>query len=259
MSFENNSWSWISLDEGSYLQSDLLKREGFQHAFFSKEWEGKGPKELTTHLDKKASVHQLNQVHSNKIIEASDKTTFFKPKADGLISNKAQEGIWVCSADCIPLLIANTKNGDVAACHAGWRGVAGRIAIKAIQRLEKKGSLRKDLLFSLGPAISGKNYQVMLDTVNTIYSGIQSKEVNSEITSMHVKEMINQGFLSYDKNPNRFLLDLRLATAKQLQLNEISSHQISICPLCTYDKKDLFFSWRREQVKAIQWSGIISR
>jgi copper oxidase (laccase) domain-containing protein len=39
----------------------------------------------------------------------------------------------------------------------------------------------------------------------------------------------------------------------------VPAGQISVCPLCTVGEELLFHSWRRDQVKAVQWSGIVSQ
>ena len=54
-------------------------------------------------------------------------------------------------------------------------------------------------------------------------------------------------------------LDIRAAATVQLQEAGIPLPQISRCPLCTVEEPDLFHSWRRDQVKAVQWSGIVSQ
>ena len=52
---------------------------------------------------------------------------------------------------------------------------------------------------------------------------------------------------------------IRAAAARQLERAGLAKEQISICPLCTVDEPLLFHSWRRDQVKAVQWSGIVSQ
>ncbi|MED5165531.1 MAG: laccase domain-containing protein, partial [Cyanobacteriota bacterium] len=39
----------------------------------------------------------------------------------------------------------------------------------------------------------------------------------------------------------------------------LSSEQISSCPLCTVAEPSLFYSWRRDHIKAVQWSGIVAQ
>jgi copper oxidase (laccase) domain-containing protein len=65
--------------------------------------------------------------------------------------------------------------------------------------------------------------------------------------------------LAADPDPTRDRLDIRLASRRQLELEAIPLANISICPLCTVAEPLLFHSWRRDQVKAVQWSGLVSQ
>jgi polyphenol oxidase len=82
------------------------------------------------------------------------------PDADGLCSDAGGQSLWVCGADCTPVLLADPVRGAVAACHAGWRGVARGILAEAVRGLVAAGSVASDLLVALGPAVAGENYQV---------------------------------------------------------------------------------------------------
>ena len=62
-----------------------------------------------------------------------------------------------------------------------------------------------------------------------------------------------------DPEPGRHRLDIRAASRRQLELAGIHPDRISICPLCTVTEPLLFHSWRRDQVKAVQWSGIVAQ
>lgn len=65
--------------------------------------------------------------------------------------------------------------------------------------------------------------------------------------------------ISPDGEPGRDRLDLRRAIRLQLEQEGIAPGQISSCPLCTLAEPLLFHSWRRDQVKAVQWSGIVAQ
>ena len=76
----------------------------------------------------------------------------------------------------------------------------------------------------------------------------------------------NEAFLSDagalllpDEQPGRHRLDIRTAARVQLQGEGIPSERIAHCPLCTVSEPELFHSWRRDQVKAVQWSGIVAQ
>jgi polyphenol oxidase len=62
-----------------------------------------------------------------------------------------------------------------------------------------------------------------------------------------------------DPQPGRVRLDVRQVNALQLQQLGLSASQISIAPHCTFQEPEQFFSYRREKLKRVQWSGIISR
>ena len=71
------------------------------------------------------------------------------------------------------------------------------------------------------------------------------------------------GALVPDASPgspeDRYRLDIRLAARSQLLNAGLETEQLSLCPLCTVAEPLLFHSWRRDQVKAVQWSGIVAQ
>jgi YfiH family protein len=154
------------------------------------------------------------------------------------------------------VLIADPGTGHAAACHAGWRGVASRILPEAIRQLETHGAKRSELLVAFGPAVSGKEYQVGDDVVDAISSSLGAGPSESEEISQHLQDT---EVLLPDDEPGRHRLDIRGAAALQLQQHGLDSEQISTCPLCTLSEPNLFHSWRRDQVKAVQWSGIVAQ
>ncbi|MDB9378469.1 peptidoglycan editing factor PgeF, partial [Nodularia sphaerocarpa] len=174
---------------------------------------------------------------------------------DGLISEQPLQAIWVASADCTPVLIGDVKTRQVAALHAGWRGTAAKIVPQAIARLQNQGSQIDDLRIAMGPAISGEVYQVSVEVAAEIGASITPHtEVQQIIAALH--ELPNSPLLA-DSHPGKVRLDVRRVNALQLESLGISAEQIAIAPYCTYQTPEYFFSYRREQQKKIQWSGII--
>ena len=236
-------WTWIGCYGGYYLQADLLA--GFEHGFFTRQWQGRGPEVLAGYVSAGVSVHRPKQVHSAVVLPASAATGEPWPEADGLVSDAGGQSLWVCGADCTPVLIADPVSGRVAACHAGWRGVAGGILLEALQQLERAGCRRQDLLVALGPAVSGANYQVELSVAQQLADNLAELEACAAVMP--------------DPEPGRCRLDIRAAARLQLERAGVPAHQISGCPLCTVAEPLLFHSWRRDQVKAVQWSGIVAQ
>ncbi len=239
-------WTWVGCYGGYYLQSNLLTDEGFEHGFFTRRWHGRGPDELVGYVSAGVSVHRPQQIHSGIVLNASEATRAPWPEADGLVSDAGGQSLWVCGADCTPVLIADPGSGHAAACHAGWRGVAAEILPAAIQRLESLGANREALLVALGPAVSGARYQVGTEVVEAISAAIPGDA-----------DRLESEAILRDQHPGRHRLDIRVAARLQLQSAGIASERIAHCPLCTVGEPDLFHSWRRDQVKAVQWSGIV--
>ena len=249
-------WTWIGCYGGYYLQSDLLQRAGFEHGFFTRLWQGREPDALAGYISAGVSVHRPKQIHSGRVLAASDANGSPWPEADGLVSDQGGQSLWVCGADCTPVLIADPGTGHAAACHAGWRGVASRILPEAIRQLETHGAKRSELLVAFGPAVSGKEYQVGDDVVDAISNSLGAGPSESEEISQRLQDT---KVLLPDDEPGRHRLDIRGAAALQLQQHGLDSEQISTCPLCTLSEPNLFHSWRRDQVKAVQWSGIVAQ
>ena len=233
-------WTWVGTYGGYYLQCDQLS--DFEHGFFT--WHGREPDGLVGYVSSGVSVHRLKQVHSGRVLAASAAQNDPWPEADGLVSDAGGQSLWVAGADCTPVLIADPESGSVAACHAGWRGVAAGILTTAITQLEASGCRREQLLVALGPAVSGINYQVERST----------SEQLGPINALQAA-----GALLDDPQEGRDRLDIRRAAQWQLLQFGLKPEQISICPLCTVAEPELFHSWRRDQVKAVQWSGIVSQ
>ncbi|MFZ0406848.1 MAG: peptidoglycan editing factor PgeF [Cyanobium sp.] len=247
-------WTWVGTYGGHYLQADLLVE--FEHGFFTRQWQGRGPGELAAYLSAGITVHRPQQIHSARVLRASEAGAEPWPEADGLVSDGGGQSLWVCGADCTPVLLADPCSGRVAACHAGWRGVAGRILPAAIARLAASGSNPGDLLVALGPCVSGANYQVERPVSLEVAASLRSQGSQDQAA---LEELLACGALLADPDPHRDRLDLRSAIVRQLRNEGVAGHSIAVCPLCTAAAPDLFHSWRRDQVKAVQWSGIVSQ
>jgi hypothetical protein len=61
-----------------------------------------------------------------------------------------------------------------------------------------------------------------------------------------------------DPEVGRVRLDVRRVNQLQLLQLGIQPEQMAIAPYCTYQSPELFFSYRREHLKQVQWSGIAS-
>jgi YfiH family protein len=180
-----------------------------------------------------------------------------KPEADGLISAGSQEAIWVCSADCSPVLIGDMQTGQVAALHSGWRGTAANIVAVAIAEMVNNGSQLEDLRVAIGPAISGPVYQVNTEVAIQTCTSLVNLDNPKDIVKT-VQDFPNSPILP-DSEPGKSRLDVRRTIELQLEKMGITSEQVAISPHCTYQDPENFFSYRRNGQKKVQWSGIVAR
>jgi len=82
-------------------------------------------------------------------------------EADGLMTGVAGEMLGIQVADCVPVLVADTRRRVVAAFHAGWRGtVAGIVQQGVAQMIREFGSSAEDLIGAVGPSIGACCYAV---------------------------------------------------------------------------------------------------
>jgi len=183
-----------------------------------------------------------------------------RPSADGILTEQTGQAVWVCSADCTPVLIADEKTGQVAAVHAGWRGTASRIVPNAIARLLDTGSNLENLRIALGPAIAGEVYQVSETVAAEVGASIVSQDTaNTTEAILDVLQQLPDPPILDDPKPGRVRLDVRRVNALQLEQLGIHPEQVAIAPHCTYQEPELFFSYRRNKLKKVQWSGIVSK
>ena len=248
-------WTWVGTYGGYYLQADLLA--DFEHGFFTRLWHGREPAELACHISAGVSVHRPRQIHSARVIPASEASAEPWPEADGLVSDAGGQSLWVCGADCTPVLLADPASGQVAACHAGWRGMAAGILPQAIASLEARGAERSALRVALGPAVSGPRYPVERWVSLKVAAALRPD--GAPTAENGLEDLIACGALEEDGELQRDRLDLRAAIRCQLQSYGLKPEQISSCPLCTVCEEQLFHSWRRDQRKAVQWSGIVAQ
>jgi YfiH family protein len=236
--------------------------KNWPHGFFTHHFLPSTPTELVEVLHPSAEVFRVKQVHGNIVLttgKAIPKTEENYIEADGLLTEKAEQAVWVCSADCIPVLIADQQTGQVAAIHAGWRGTAAKIVPVALAGFEALGSKLSDLLIVLGPAIAGDVYQVSEEVAAQVGATIFPETGNATIKDiLHFLELLPNSPIFRDPEPGKVGLDVRLVNALQLEHLGITNQQMAIAPYCTYQEPDYFFSYRRNKMKKVQWSGIVS-
>ena len=258
-------WQWQTRSELPYLTCDLLA--DWQHGFFTRQFFPREPHELTPILAAKASTHRLKQIHGKIVLTPTEIANTAEIEVetgnalgDGALTETAAQAVWVASADCNPILIANRHTGNVAAVHAGWRGTSLQIATVAVERLLAQGGNLTDIIVAIGPAIAGEVYQVTTQVGVEVCASIAPKPLSGDLeTDAVTLQALPNSPLLPDAQAGRVRLDVRRVNQLQLERLGVNPQQISIAPHCTFQEPEHFFSYRREKLKKIQWSGIVSK
>lgn len=165
----------------------------------------------------------LQQVHSAQVLTLTDKlpTDY---RADAAYTTTRQVPCIVMTADCLPVLFCSMNGDEVAAAHAGWRGLCEGILENTLAQFTTP---KHKILAWLGPAI-----------------GPQYFEVGSEVRLQFIQRQ-PQASQAFKPIGNSYLADIyQLA---RLRLWALGLEQIYGGEYCTYSQADQFFSYRREQ------------
>lgn len=205
------------VSEGVYASLNLGA-----HVGDSAETVAENRRRFVTQCELPAEPAWLSQVHGTDVVV--DPTPGEPIQADAIFTRSANTVCAVMTADCLPVLVVSHDGGELAAAHAGWRGLRDGIlesTLAAFQTPPEK------LLVWLGPAISQKHFEV-------------GDEVREAFVS-HDKSMTDC-FTRNDRG--RWQADLcGLARRK---LNATGIRQVFGGAYCTYGDAQRFFSHRRD-------------
>ncbi|MGE5124783.1 MAG: peptidoglycan editing factor PgeF [Betaproteobacteria bacterium] len=165
----------------------------------------------------------LRQVHGAAVVEAPWPGT---PEADAGVATGGGWLVGIETADCLPVLLVDPTRRAVAAAHAGWRGTAAQVAVRAVEALAARGSRPEDLLAALGPAIGPCCY-----------------EVGEELRAAFGEDAPRVFVAGPNGRPH---LDLRGANARQLRRAGLRRGAILHVEECTRCHPELYHSYRRD-------------
>jgi YfiH family protein len=200
-----------------------------------------------------ADVATVNQVHGRDVIVVRRGLTGGRVAADGdaLVSENTETALAVRAADCVPLLMADRRQGVVAAVHAGWRGTAAGVSVAAVEALVREfGSAPADLVVAIGPSIGACCYEV------------GSELVDAFAAAGHPRHLVDRWFMAApprrgERERPTLRLDVAGANRDQLVLAGVDERAIYLSGLCTAEHLDLLTSYRREKDGAGRLAGAI--
>jgi len=165
----------------------------------------------------------LNQSHSTVAVNTTDSSC----EGDASYTDRTGEVCVVMTADCLPLLLCNREGREVAAIHAGWRGLYAGVIESTIKNLTSQPD---ELMVWLGVAIGPDHF-----------------EVGEEVRQQFVEE---DGHALEAFRPSSrsgyWLADIyQLA---KIRLNRLGIDHIYGGGLCSYTDAERFYSYRRDGV-----------
>jgi len=99
----------------------------------------------------------IHQVHGDRSLRVTEELFDGEQMADAAFTTQPDIVLAILTADCLPILIAAEDASEIAAIHAGWRGLSAGIVESTVRRLR---SAKHTLLAWLGPAIGAASYEV---------------------------------------------------------------------------------------------------
>ncbi len=167
----------------------------------------------------------LKQVHSTVVVD--DIQAVHNPEADACFTQAQHQVCTVMTADCLPVLFCNESGTQVAAAHAGWRGLAGGVLENTLATFKDEPA---SILAWLGPAIGPDTFEVGLPVYDAF---------------CHAQPEAIAAFKGIE-GQNKWYADIyKLA---RLCLRSAGVTQIYGGEYCTYSDKNRFFSYRRDGV-----------
>lgn len=175
----------------------------------------------------------LRQVHGDHILKPG--TDNADNEADGCYTDRRGTVCAVLTADCIPLLLCATNGAEIAAVHAGWRGLCNGVIERALDCFTYAPAA---IMAWLGPHICARHYEIGVEVRERCLAVFGAK-AHTAFTAART---------------DHWQADLAQLAGLALAARGVTS--VYRCGLCTYERADLLYSHRRD-VNAGRFASLI--
>lgn len=187
------------------------------------------------------SIFDVWQVHSDIVLSTDAPRQLDQPhqKADGILTDRSEITLMMRFADCVPIMLFDTKNGAAGIVHAGWKGTLTRIAANAVEKMAAIYNTRpEDIIAGIGPSIGPDHYEVGDDVAlyaKSVFNGFHDQVLRYESGKPH--------------------LDLWRANAITLGLCGVRN--IEVAGFCTACNTGEWFSHRGDQGRSGRFAALL--
>ncbi|MGQ7276001.1 peptidoglycan editing factor PgeF [Marinobacter sp. V034] len=158
--------------------------------------------------------------------------------ADASVTRQAGSVCSILTADCLPVLFSDLSGEQVAAAHAGWRGLAGGVLEQTLAQFANS----QDVIAWLGPAIGPAAFEV-------------GPEVRQAFVD--IDPGLDAAFVASSLNPDHYFADLYQLARMRLSAAGIAG--VYGGGECTYSDRQRFYSYRRDgqtgRMASLIWLG----
>lgn len=178
---------------------------------------------LHQQLELPAEPEWIEQTHGTRAILLERDT---RRNADAAVTRARGQVAVVMTADCLPILLCNRDGSEVAAVHAGWRGLQAGVIQSALAVMQ---SSNDQLMAWIGPGISQAAF-----------------EVGDEVRAAFIESSRDTGAFFEPHGPGHWLCDLAGIAEQVLTTGGVA--RVFRDPHCSYRDRELFYSYRRDGV-----------
>ncbi|MGL5742573.1 MAG: peptidoglycan editing factor PgeF [Legionella sp.] len=161
----------------------------------------------------------LQQTHGTHCVIAEEDSN---RNADAAISRSIKHPLAILTADCLPVMLCNAQGTEIAAIHAGWKGLVNGIVENTLSKMESSAT---DVISWIGPAICQTCYEV-------------GAEVYQKFTEAYPLSQ-----KAFQPANDKWLANLPLIA--EIVLNSQGIQTVYQSELCTFELKNELYSYRR--------------
>ena len=188
--------------------------------------------QLGAALDLPSPPRWLRQVHG---IAVAVEPPCDEPEADAAVTGTPGTVIAILTADCLPVVFAAQDGSEIAAAHAGWRGLAAGVLEATVAAMQTPAD---KLIAWLGPA-----------------AGPQAYEIGEEVFAAFVSRDAGAGAAFAPTRPGHWKVDLYALARRRVAAVGVT--QVHGGAFCTISDPARFFSHRRDgrsgRIATVAW------